>query len=413
MQTISNGFTPRQEQALARSTHFVNIWTGSVSAGKTWAWLWDILHGVITHTGEGELAVIGKNSNTVYRNVFRPFLTEPIFAPFASDIQYRQGSPTARMFGQEVHIVGANDESSASKIQGATLAKAWGDEVTLWPKSFFDMLITRLRVPGARFLGTCNPGPQAHYLRKEWMLKAEETDTHVEHFRIHDNTFLPAQYIQQMERSFTGVFYRRFILGEWVSAEGSIYDMWDEEKHVVAPDDFPTIDRVVGLGIDYGTTHPTAGMLLGLGSDSKLYVLDEWAPGRMTDAALSRDLATKRMEWAEKGWVPEWVFVDPAAASFRLQLEEDGHDRVTRATNDVLDGIRTIASLLDNDQLVVSSTCENLIEELPTYRWDDKAAERGVEKPVKEQDDYSDALRYAVYSTRHDWSPYLHRLESV
>lgn len=408
MAKLSQGFTARQELALARSTHFINIWTGSVSAGKTWGWLWDILHGVANHDGDGELVIIGKNSNTVYRNVFSPFLNDAQFSAFRDDIQYRQNSPTARMFGREVHIVGANDESSAGKIQGATIAKAWGDEVTLWPKSFWDMLVTRLRVAGARFLGTCNPGPQAHYLRSEWMLKPE-TDTHVEHFTIDDNTFLPASYIAQMKRSFAGVFYRRFILGEWVSAEGSIYQSWDEETMVINPEDMPAMREVLSLGIDYGTTHPTRGSLLGVGVDNKLYVLDEWAPDRGTDATMSRQLFTKRKEWAAKGWVPTWTYVDPAAASFSLQLFEDNHPDVTKADNKVLDGIRTIDSLLDNGQLLISSTCTELIQELPGYRWDEKAKEKGKEQPVKEQDDAVDGLRYAVFSSRWQWAPFLER----
>lgn len=412
MKQISNGFTARQELALARSTHFINLWTGSVSAGKTWAWLWDILYGVATHDDVGELFIIGKNSNTVYRNVFRPLQTEEQFAAFRDDINYRQNSPTATMFGREVHIVGANDEASAGKIQGATIARAWGDEVVLWPKSFWDMLVTRLRVEGARFVGTCNPGPQAHYLRTEWMLRPE-TDTHVEHFLIDDNTFLPDSYIAQMKRSFVGVFYRRFILGEWVSAEGAIFEMFDDEKHVIPADKLPDMQRVLALGIDYGTTNATAGVLLGIGSDNRLYVLDEWSPGRKTNAVLSRDLQGKMEEWEHRGWSPEWLFVDPAAASFSLQLYTDGFPNVAKAKNDVLGGISTLASLLDNDQLFVASSCENLIRELPAYRWDEKAAARGVDKPVKEDDHYTDALRYAVFSTHHTWSQYIQDIGAI
>lgn len=80
---------------------------------------------------------------------------------------------------------------------------------------------------------------------------------------------------------------------------------------------------------------------------------------------------------------------------------------LAKASNDVLDGIRTVASLLDNGQLFISSTCTKLIEELPGYRWDDKASDRGVDKPIKDNDDAADSLRYAIYSTRHQWSPYV------
>ena len=107
------------------------------------------------------------------------------------------------------------------------------------------------------------------------------------------------------------------------------------------------------------------------------------------------------------------MFVDPAAASFSLQLYTDGFPNVAKAKNDVLGGISTLASLLDNDQLVVASSCENLIRELPAYRWDEKAAARGVDKPVKEDDHYTDALRYAVFSTHYTWSQYIQDIGAI
>ena len=224
-----------------------------------------------------------------------------------------------------------------------------------------------------------------------------------------DNPALSDEYKASLKAEYTGLWYKRFILGLWVSAEGAIYDMWDDSTMTIKPEDMPPMRRVLGLGIDYGTTHPTRGQLLGLGEDNKLYVLDEWHPGRMTDGRLSTDLWEKRREWETKGWIPEWTYVDPAAASFRMQLFEDNHPDVMAANNDVLDGIRTVASLLDNEQLWVSTTCTELIKELPGYRWDDKAANKGVEKPVKEGDDAVDSLRYAIYSSRWEWAPSLER----
>lgn len=151
-------------------------------------------------------------------------------------------------------------------------------------------------------------------------------------------------------------------------------------------------------------------MLLGLGVDGKLYIVDEWAPNHrdggnasLTDKELSDDL--KR--WMQTRPEPEYIYVDPAAKSFRLQLYDDGLPGLAPAKNAVLDGIRSVASLLANGDLLISSSCKRLIEEIPGYRWDDKATERGEEKPIKVNDDYSDALRYAVYSTRHVWSRYL------
>ena len=130
----------------------------------------------------------------------------------------------------------------------------------------------------------------------------------------------------------------------------------------------------------------------------------------MTDAKLSADLKRKRDQWRQQWPEPEWTYTDPAAKSFHIQLWEDHHPNLAKADNAVLDGIRTVASLLDNDQLRISTTCTELIRELPGYRWDDKAANRGVEAPVKDIDDAVDALRYSIFSSRWEWARLLDRV---
>ena len=51
----------------------------------------------------------------------------------------------------------------------------------------------------------------------------------------------------------------------------------------------------------------------------------------------------------------------------------------------------------------MSDTCTELIREIPGYIWDPKAAERGVDAPVKVDDHFCDALRYAVHSSSFIW----------
>jgi hypothetical protein len=175
------------------------------------------------------------------------------------------------------------------------------------------------------------------------------------------------------------------------------------------------MDRVLALGVDYGDTHLTRGMLLGLGRDkaetSRLYVLDEWAPGRMTVGEHSADLRAWLGRLEPAAWrAPEWVFVDPAAASFKHQLFYDGMGNVANALNDVLSGIRTVSSLLATDRLLVSDRCTNLVDQIPAYVWDPKATLRGEDKPVKAEDDEVDALRYSIFSTRALWQSSIHLL---
>lgn len=401
------GMSQKQIDAIAHSEARGNIWDGAVRSGKTFGWLLKMLHKVSTYTGAGGVVIIGKNRDSIYRNVFEPIELVPEFAPFRPFVQYRQGAATATIFGHKVHVIGANDAGSESRIRGMTLGLAFCDELTVLNQQFFKQLLARLSVPGAQFYATTNPDSPAHWLKKDYLDRINDIGWYYVHFTMDDNPSLTEEYKTSLKREYTGLWYKRFILGLWVSAEGAIYDMWDEDTHVIDPQDIPPIERVIALGIDYGTTHPTRGTLLGIGADKRLYALDEWHPARSTDAKLSADLWEKKRQWEHKGWTPEWTYVDPAAASFSLQLHEDHHPRLDTADNAVIDGIRTVASLLNNQDLRISSTCTELIQELPGYRWDDKASEKGDEKPIKELDDAVDSLRYAVYSSRWVWSRHI------
>ena len=391
------GMTPKQKAAFAGSDGRVNIWDGSVRSGKTYAWTLLMLMLVAKYTGSAAIVISGKNRDSIYRNVFEPIESLPIFIPVRKYVHYTQGAAKATIFGHFVHIIGANDAGAESKIRGMTIGLAFADEITLLHVTFVKQLFSRLSKSYSKLYATTNPDSQNHWLRKEYLTRIPgcmHYDPHTEpenqltdwtywHFTMDDNPSLTTDYKENLKKEYVGMWYRRFILGLWVAAEGAIYQMWDEDKYVIRPEDMPAMKRTLALGIDYGTTHPTVGILLGLGEDNKLYALDEWLPGRLTDKALSESLR----EFRESHPQPDWVYVDPAAASFSLQLHEDGHRRVDKANNDVLDGIRTVASLLDNEQLFISSTCTKLIEELPGYRWDEKAADKGIDKPIKEIDD--------------------------
>src|SRR5690606_4293976 len=137
--------------------------------------------------------------------------------------------------------------------RGMTLAGAYGDEVTLWPESFFTMLLSRLSVPGAQFFGTTNPDSPGHWLKKRYLDRADELSLRRFRFTLADNPALDPAYVEALKREYTGLWYRRYILGEWVAAEGAIYDMFDPDRHVAR--ELPEILHW-WVGVDYGTTNP-------------------------------------------------------------------------------------------------------------------------------------------------------------
>ncbi|MEU5427856.1 terminase [Streptomyces olivoreticuli] len=189
--------------------------------------------------------------------------------------------------------------------------------------------------------------------------------------------------------------------GAWVLAEGSIYDMYDEQRHVV--DTLPEMRRY-WLGIDYGTANPFSAVLLGLGPDDRLYAVAEW---RYDSRAARRQMTDAQYSAAVRGWldelgiVPEWTFVDPSAASFSTQLWTDEHPGVARADNAVLDGIRSVSNVLDAGLLYIHRSCEGLLTELPDYSWSEQAAaRRGPSRQGQRSQRRCPALRRALHRPR-------------
>lgn len=399
--------SPKQKRAWAESTHFINVWDGSVSGGKTFTWILAMLHKIQNAPAEGDIVIMGFSLPSIYRNVFSLIESHPLFAPFREHIRYNHNADTAVMFGRVVHVIGMGTIKASDRIRGMTIRYAFVDEGTLMPHEVFTMLLTRLRVPGAQCFITTNPGNQRHYLLTDYIQRPRETDTYHITFTMADNPGLPPEYVERQKSLYTGVFYQRFILGRWVAAEGAVFQGWNEDTMTV--DTLPELLQTFAVGVDYGTEHPTAGYALSLGRDGdtyRLYLHNEWSPNPTTRAT-DYELATSFEEWTATlpHW-PQFMYADPAAASFREELLRR-NITTHRADNKVLDGIRTVDSLLMSDQLKIHADCTRLVEMIPGYVWDAKAAERGEDKPVKERDDEIDAARYTIFSSRHLWRPLL------
>jgi PBSX family phage terminase large subunit len=404
-----------QERSIAHATARINLWSGSVRSGKTVASLLRWLMYVAAAPRGGQLVVSGKTYDTVSRNVFGPLTDPAITGPAAKHITYTRGAPTATILGRPVEVITANDQRAEGRLRGMTCAGAYVDEATLLPEEFWAQLLARLSVPGAQLFATTNPDGPAHWLRKKFILRAGALDLRNWDFTLDDNPSLDPRYVQSLKAEYVGLWYRRFILGKWVLAQGAIYDMWDDTRHVVTR--LPRIVRWISVGIDYGTVNPFAALLIGIGEDNRLYVVSEWRHDskarrrQLTDVDYSREVrdwlaqTPRPHEIGAPGVWPEYLCVDPSAASFIAQLFRDGVNP-TGANNSVLDGIRTVSSLLGADRLKVHASCTGLIDEIPGYSWDDKAAEEGEDKPLKTDDHSCDGLRYGVKTPEALWRPY-------
>jgi hypothetical protein len=412
----------------------VSIWDGSVRSGKTLsseiAWLEHVRAGP-----RGALIMVGRSLDTLERNVIQPMMD---MLPQGS-IRHTRLSTTARIFGRLVWLTGANDNTAENKIRGLTLAGAYVDEASLLPENFWPMLRTRLSIEGAKMLATTNPDNPQHWLKKTVIDLADQLGFNRFAFRLPDNPALPPSYVAQIKAELHGLFYRRYIDGDWVAAEGAVYDMLDlEHRHRVRWQDVPSLERFV-LGIDVGTTNPTHAVLLGVGTDQRFYVCGEWRYDarekmrQLTDAEQDQRLVDWLLSGAEVPPMlviseaeaarqarqrqrrgqgippqpvhPERIGIDPTAASFRRQLASTGWTGIARPnTESVVDGIRMVQSLIGAGRMLfVEDAAPELEGELMGYVWDEDKAGKGEDAPVKLDDHGPDALRYAVTASRYLW----------
>lgn len=373
----------------------LNIWEGPVRSGKTVASIFRWIKFVGEAPG-GDLIMTGKTNGTLYRNIIRP-MQELL----GDDMDYHQEMDcrVVNLWDRKIYCFGANDERAEGKIRGMTVPGSYGDELTLWPESYFTMMLSRMSVRGAKFFGSTNPDNPKHWL-KQLINRKNDLDMNVFHWSIDANIYLPREFIANLKKEYIGLWYRRFILGEWCVAEGAIYDFFDEFIHVIGKKPHA---KFYNVSIDYGTGNPTSFGLYGFNPYSiphvwreRGYWYDSKASGRQkTDTEYSKDLKIFLGDIK-----PRKIIVDPSAASFKAQLKKDGFSGVCDANNDVLDGIRTQAKMLQSYEyaIVKHPSNEPCIDEYYAYLWDDKAAKRGEDKPLKENDHSKDEERYLLHT---------------
>lgn len=296
------------------------------------------------------------------------------------------------------YIFGGKDEGSQDLVQGITLAGAFFDEVALMPESFVNQATGRCSVNGSKFWFNCNPDGPMHWFKVNWIDKAKKKNYLYLHFTMDDNLSLSEKIKQRYRNMYVGVFFKRFIQGLWVMAQGAIFDMWSEENEVTESE-LPlgykyTAQRYIS--IDYGTTNPMVFLDIWDDGDT-LWVVNEYyydskeKGSQKTDKQYADDL----IKFIGDDY-PIAIILDPSAASFKIEMRSRGY-RIKDADNEVADGIRMTSTMMAQRKIkAVKDKCPRTLKDIASYVWDEKAAERGEEKPLKVNDHGDDALRYMV-----------------
>ena len=365
---------------------------GAVRSGKTLAmgmgfFLWAMLS-----FDKQRFGICGKTIQSLRRNVLSEILPRLSRLGMVWKEKRSENLLTVTVHGHEnrFYIFGGRDESSASLIQGITFAGILMDEVVLMPRSFVEQACARCSVAGSRLWFNCNPAGPTHWFYKTWILEAEKRNCLRLKFTMEDNPSLSPRIRARYERLYTGVFYRRFILGQWVQAEGRVYDFFEPGMVRPAPAEGY---RKWYVSCDYGTVNPTSMGLWGLREGiwyrvKEFYFSSRAAQHQMTDeeyAAQLQKLAGDREITA--------VIVDPSAASFIEVLRRHGW-RVQKADNDVLSGIRLTSDALKQGRIVICQDCADCIREMDEYVWDLSGGAK--DRVRKEHDHAMDDMRYFV-----------------
>lgn len=372
---------------------------GAIRSGKTVSMSLSFVFWAMTSYNGQNFAMCGKTIGSFRRNVLF-WLKLMLKSRGYTVVDHRADNLVIISKGDitnNFYIFGGKDESSQDLIQGITLAGVFFDEVALMPESFVNQATGRCSVEGSKYWFNCNPDGPYHWFKVNWIDKASEKKLLYLHFTMDDNLSLSEKIKERYRSMYSGVFFKRYILGLWCMAEGMIYDMFDAARHVVKnPENLVKANYYVSC--DYGTQNATVFLLWCKDTEGKWICIREYYYSGREEASQKTDTeyADDLKEWLG-GIKPVKIIVDPAAASFIAELKKRGFS-VKKAKNDVLDGIRYVASLLNQDQIAVEEGCINTRKEFASYAWDEKASERGEDKPVKQFDHCMDALRYFCYT---------------
>lgn len=375
---------------------------GSVRAGKTIAMsLSFVMWAMETFDGEN-LGMAGKTISALRRNVIIPLVRMLKSRGYRVDQHLTAHSMTVSRNGRvnEFYLFGGRDERAQDDIQGITLAGMFFDEVALMPESFVNQATARCSVDGAKYWFNCNPDGPFHWFKLNWIDQAEQKNALHLHFTMDDNLSLTQRTKQRLRNQYIGMFFRRFILGLWVAAQGAIYDMWDDFENTfddadLSPGLKSTAIRYVVL--DYGTQNAT---VFGDWYDDgdTLWCLKEYYHSGRIEGKQKDDseYADELDKFVADGPHPRFVILDPSAASFKAAVRRRGY-RTKDADNEVVEGIRVTSTMIAKRKIRVHRrNCPNLLKERSGYVWDEKAANRGEEKPLKQADHAMDMMRYAV-----------------
>ncbi len=381
----------------------VNLLQGSVSAGKTWISLILWAFWVAMRPTDYLYLMCGKSLQTLKRNCLLPLQGLIGEKHFTFSLSKKEGV----LFGRKIMLEGANDQRSEGKIRGITLGGVYCDELTLFPKDFFIMLLSRLRVEGAKMIATTNPDVPMHWLKKEYLDNKKLADEWLSvFFSIDDNTTLPADYVASLKKEYTGVYYDRFILGLWVVANGAIYKVFSDcpKEYGIAGSELPRLNQI-NIGLDFGGSG-SAHALVASGITQDFQRLCALRSERIPADGMTPQALYKRVYDFCNDIIQRYGKIDALYADSAEQTLISGLRLALKPLNVVVknslkrpinDRIRATTMLMAGGRFkLISEDCASLIDAFRGAVWDDKVIDAEVRLDNGTSDiDTLDAFEYS------------------
>lgn len=389
----------KQQLFLDNCSHRWNIQTGATGSGKTWLdYAVLIPQRLLALRGEGAVVLLGNTQGTANRNILEPMRDiwgEKLVGTIGSD-------NAATLFGRKVYVMGADNKKHVARIQGMTIEYAYGDEITTWAEGVFQMLKSRLRCPHSHFDGTCNPDAPQHWFKK---FLDSDADIYCQASTIFDNPFLPREFVDNLCKEYEGtVYYQRFILGQWVAAEGVIYRLFADAPERFVVDDLPDQKiRKVVIGVDFGGgSSAHAFCALGFTDSGALVVLDEYhEKAALTPEKLAQDFVDF-LRRCQTRWLVTQVYCDSAEQTLINGLRAAARNALIgvniadAAKKPINDRIRATCILMGMGRFFVARNCVHTIDAIKSALWDSKKLTEDVRLDDGTTNiDNLDALEYA------------------
>ncbi len=390
---------------------------GSIRSGKTLSMSLSYVFWAMAKFNQNNFGMAGKTIGSFRRNVV--FWLKLMLRSRKYKIKDHRSDNMLEITKDGVtnyfYIFGGKDERSQDLIQGITLAGMFFDEVTLMPESFVNQATGRCSVSGSKFWFNCNPDSPKHWFNVNWINKCKCNMTEAQlqeyasksielkdlvylHFTMDDNLSLDESIKNRYKSMYVGVFFKRFILGLWCVADGLVYSMFDEDKHIIRGECPESPMHIVS--IDYGTVNPFSAGLWGFDGKTAIREKEVYYNGREKGERVDDESYYSMLKELIGDTEIECIIVDPSAASFIETIKKHGEYIVKKANNDVLDGIRVVTTFLNAGRLLIHESCKNSIEEFGLYCWDEDS---GDDKVIKENDHAMDDIRYFCYTFMRKW----------